>query len=86
VALPEGKDPDELVLEAPEGWPAILQGAKPVVEYVLDVLTRGADLDDSKVKASIARQVLLIDDVADPVERESYRQSMARRLRVDERR
>jgi DNA primase len=86
VALPEGKDPDELVLEAPEGWPAILQGAKPVVEYVLDVLTRGADLDDSKVKASIARQVLpLIEDVADPVERESYRQSMARRLRVDER-
>ncbi|MBM2842570.1 MAG: dnaG, partial [Anaerolineales bacterium] len=86
VALPEGKDPDEIVLASPESWPAILQGAKPVVEYVLDVLTQGADLDDSKVKAAIARQVLpLIEDVADSVEREAYRQSMARRLRVDER-
>jgi DNA primase len=86
VALPEGKDPDEIVLASPESWPAIVQGAKPVVEYVLDVLTQGADLDDSKVKAAIARQVLpLIEDVADPVEREAYRQSMARRLRVDER-
>jgi DNA primase len=86
VALPEGKDPDEIVLASPEAWPAILQGAKPVVEYVLDVLTQGADLNDSKVKAGIARQVLpLIEDVADSVERESYRQSMARRLRVDER-
>ena len=86
VALPEGKDPDEIVLASPESWPGILQGAKPVVEYVLDVLTQGADLDDSKVKAAIARQVLpLIEDVADSVEREAYRQSMARRLRVDER-
>ena len=86
VALPPGKDPDELVIETPEAWPRLLQEAKPVVEYVLDVLTRDVNLDDSKVKAGIARQVLpLIEDVADPVERESYRQSVARRLRVDER-
>jgi DNA primase len=86
MALPEGKDPDEIVLQEPQAWPALVQNAKPVVEYVLDVLTEGADLDDSKVKAGIARQVLpLIEDVADSVEREAYRQSMARRLRVDER-
>ena len=86
VALPQGKDPDELVIETPDAWPALLEGAKPVVEYVLDVLTQGVDLDDPKVKAGIARQVLpLIEDVADPVEREAYRQSVARRLRVDER-
>jgi len=86
VALPEGKDPDEIVLASPASWPKILQQAQPVVDYVLDVLTREADLNDSKVKAEIARQVLpLIEDVADPVEREAYRQTMARRLRVDER-
>ena len=86
AALPAGKDPDEIVAESPEAWPAILEAARPVVEYVLDVLTEGVDLDDPKIKASIARQVLpLIEDVADPVEREAYRQSMARRLRVDER-
>jgi len=86
VGLPAGKDPDEIVAEDPQAWPAIIQQAKPVVEYVLDLLTEGAALDDSKVKADIARQVLpLIEDVADPVEREAYLQSMARRLRVDER-
>jgi DNA primase len=86
AALPEGKDPDEIVAERRDSWPAIVDSAKPVVEYVLDGLTEGADLEDSKVKAAIARQVLpLIEDVADPVEREAYRQSLARRLRVDER-
>jgi DNA primase len=86
MALPPGKDPDELVSETPDAWPRLLQEAKPVVEYVLDVLTQDVDLADSKVKAGIARQVLpLIEDVADPVEREAYRQSVARRLRVDER-
>jgi DNA primase len=53
---------------------------------VLDVLSAERDLEDAKTKAEIARQVLpLIEDVADPVEREAYRQSLARRLRVDER-
>jgi DNA primase len=43
-------------------------------------------LDDPKVKADLAKQILpLIEDVADRVEREAYRQFMARRLKVDER-
>lgn len=86
VALPEGKDPDEVVAEDPQAWPSLLKQAKPVVEYVLDVLTADQDVGDAKVKGQIARQVLpLIEDVADAVEREAYRQSLARRLKVDER-
>ena len=86
VGLPEGRDPDEVVTEDPEAWLALLESAKPIVEYVLDVLTSSSDIDDAKVKASIARQVIpLIEDVADSVEREAYRQSLARRLKVDER-
>ncbi len=86
VALPDGKDPDEVVAEDPQAWPALLRQAKPVVDYVLEVLTADQDLDDAKVKGQIARQVLpLIEDVADAVEREAYRQNLARRLKVDER-
>lgn len=86
VALPIGKDPDEVVEDDPQAWPALLKQAKPVVEYVLDVLTEGQDLEDAKLKGQIARQVLpLIEDVADGVEREAYRQGLARRLKVDER-
>ncbi len=86
LTLPPGKDPDEVVAEDPSAWTAMLGRAQPVVDYVLDGLTAGQDLEQAKVRADIARQVLpLIEDVLDPVERESYRQHLARRLKVDER-
>jgi len=86
VTLPEGLDPDEVVLDDPEAWTGLLEGAQTIVNYVLDVATAARDIEDPKAKAEIARQVmLLIEDVADPVEREVYRQNLARRLKVDER-
>lgn len=86
VTLPGEKDPDEIVLENPEAWRDVLGSAQTVVDYVLDVMSAEYDLDDPKHKAQIARQVLpLIEDVADPVEREAYRQQLSRRLKVDER-
>jgi DNA primase len=86
VTLPPGKDPDEVVAEDRELWGTIVGSAQPVVMYVLDVLARDRNVDDPKVKAEIAQQVLpLIEDVANPVEREGYRQHLARRLKVDER-
>ncbi len=86
VTLPGEKDPDEIVLENPEAWRDVLGSAQTVVDYVLDVMSADYDLDDPKHKAQIARQVLpLIEDVADPVEREAYRQQLSRRLKIDER-
>jgi DNA primase len=86
VILPEGMDPDEVVQEDPDAWPRLLEKAVPIVHYVLDRLSESRDLEDPKAKAEVARQVLpLIEDVVDPVEREAYRQHLARRLRVDER-
>lgn len=86
VTLPGDMDPDEVVAEDPEAWSRLLDSAKTIVDYVLDVLTEGQDVDDPKVKSSIAAQVMpLIEDVVDSVERETYRQHLARRLRVDER-
>lgn len=86
VTLPPDKDPDEVVAEDPAAWERVIQSAQPVVQYVTDVLTRGRDLDDPKVKAELAGQITpLIEDVSDPIERDAYRQNLARRLRVDER-
>ena len=48
-------------------------------------MAENRDLDDAKVKAEIASQILpLIGDVGNSVEREAYRQQLARRLRVGE--
>jgi DNA primase len=86
TTLPEGEDPDEVALRDPNEWAAIVAAAKPVVVHVMETLAAGADLDDPKVKSDVAAQVMpLINDVASPIEREDYRQRLARLIRVDER-
>jgi len=93
MTLPEGLDPDEVISQNPGEWRHLVETAKPVVEYVIDVLT-GKDkpeeekpnLNDPKVKTQIAEIVLpLIGDVPSPIERDAYRQKLARVLKVDER-
>lgn len=86
TTLPDGKDPDEIVLENPEAWRKIIAEAKPVVNHVMDSLAQGQDLADPKVKRSIAEQVLpLIEDVGSTIEREGYRQRLAALLHLDAR-
>ncbi len=86
TTLPEGMDPDEVVNRDPAEWSRILEAARPVVVHVMETLAAGRDLDDPKVRSEIAAQVLpLVEDVPDPVERETYRQRLARLLHVDER-
>jgi DNA primase len=86
TTLPAGMDPDEVVLRDPSEWTNILAAAKPIVIHVMDTLAAAHDLDDPKAKSEIVAQVLpLIEDVPNPVEREDYRQRLARLVRVDER-
>jgi DNA primase len=86
TTLPAGMDPDEVVKRDPEEWKRIVENARPVVVHVMETLAASQDLKDPKVKNQIAAQVLpLIRDVSNPIERDTYRQQLARLLRVDER-
>ncbi len=86
LSMPGGLDPDEYLARHCETWPDLVAGAQPIVEYVISVLTQGRNLADPKVKSEIISQALpLIEDVADPAERDTYRQKLARVLRLDER-
>lgn len=86
TTLPEGMDPDDVVNRDPGEWERILSEAKPIVVHVMETLAKGRDLEDAKVKSDISAQVIpLIEDIPDPVERETYRQGLARLLKVDER-
>jgi DNA primase len=86
VTLPEGQDPDMIIGRDPALWAKLIEQAKPVVAYVIEVATAGLDPDDAKAKSAAAQQVLpLINDVEDALEREHYRQMLARKLGVDER-
>ena len=86
TTLPEGLDPDDVVLKDPEAWQKIVDSAKPIVVHVMEALAAGQDLEDAKVRSSIAARIIpLIEDVPSAVERDTYRQQLARLLKVDER-
>ncbi len=85
TTIPEGMDPDEVVLRDPAEWEAILRDAKPIVQHVMDTLAAGRNLNDPKIKDEIARQIIpLIEDLASPIERDTYRSRLAVMLHVNE--
>ncbi|MCZ7670890.1 MAG: toprim domain-containing protein [Chloroflexi bacterium] len=85
VTLPAGKDPDNIIRQEPAQWPLLLGKAKPVVEYVIGVLTQEMDKGDAKAKTAVARQIIpLIEDITNPVERDHYWQQLAYILGVNE--
>jgi len=86
ASMPDELDPDEIVQRDPQQWKQLIEQAQPIVVHVMETLAVGRDLEDAKVKADISAQVLpLIEDLPNPVERDAYRQRLARFLRVDER-
>jgi DNA primase len=86
TTLPKGMDPDDVVNRDPLEWENLIKSAKPVVVHVMETLMKGRDINDSKIKTEIASQVMaLIEDISNPIERDTYRQQLARQLRVDER-
>ena len=85
AAIPDGLDPDEIVARNKEEWARLMDQAKPIVTYVMETLAAGQNIIDPKVKNQIAAQVLpLIEDLPNALERDTYRQQLARMLRVDE--
>ncbi len=86
ATMPDDLDPDEIVARDKEEWAKLIENAKPIVTHVMETLAAGQNLNDPKVKNQIAAQVLpLIEDLPNALERDTYRQALARMLRVDER-
>jgi DNA primase len=85
ASIPDGMDPDEIVARNKDEWARLMEKAKPIVTYVMETLATGQNIIDPKVKNQIAAQVLpLIEDLPNALERDTYRQQLARMLRVDE--
>ncbi|MBL8097853.1 MAG: DNA primase [Anaerolineales bacterium] len=85
ASIPDDLDPDEIVARDKEEWKTLIENAKPIVTHVMDSLAVGQNLNDPKIKNQIAAQVLpLIDDIGNPLERDTYRQALARMLKVNE--
>ena len=86
VALPRGKDPDELIRSSEaEAWPNAVDSARPVVDHLIAVVSAGLDLLQPRDRSQLVAEVLpAIADVTDPVLRAHYLQRLSRLARVSE--
>ncbi len=86
ITLPQGLDPDELVLEDPQRWEKLLASSQPIVRFYFQHMLSQGDPDEPKTKSRIVDAMLpLLSDIGDSVEREAYAQEIARELRLDPR-
>ncbi len=86
AALPQGKDPDDILRQGLEVWQAVIDSAVPVVEFYFEVVTAKFDLESAKGKSAAVRELIpILREIKDGVEREHYVQKLARLVHVDER-
>ena len=85
ATLPSGRDPDDVIRADPQQWEALIEQAKPFVEFAIDAAVAGADLSNAREKSAVASRVFpLIRAVGDPIARAPYVAMLAERLGVDE--
>ena len=86
LEMPLGRDPDEVILENPDTWRALVSNATPLLDYYFNIQARDVDLQTAQGKSELAKRLLpIIAQVKDNVQRTHYAQELARRTRSDER-
>ena len=85
LALPLGKDPDELIRRDESAWTAALASAKPVIDHLIAVMGSSLDLSDPRNRSQMVAEVLpVIGEVGDPVLQAHYLQRLSRLARTSE--
>ncbi len=84
ISLPDGfKDPDELVQKSVKKWQQAIETAVPAVDWLIEVYKEQFDLSSSQGKRDYSRKLLrVINNLNDPVERETYLKKLADELDV----
>ena len=86
LSLPDGLDPDELVLGDRARWDKLVEEALPVAEHFFQLAMKEADLATAKGKRQVVERLLpVLAAIDNPVERTHYLQRLAQRVRMDER-
>ena len=86
AAMPDGRDPDDVVRADPDLWRTLIDQAKPLVDFYFSVVVREADLTTAQGKgAAVAELAPLIAELDDAIEREHYIQQLSRLVQLDER-
>jgi DNA primase len=86
VRLPDGKDPDEVVREAPDRWREEVRTAQPIVDYLIDFHARQVDLKTPGGKARFIDAIVpTLRAIPNPVMRDAYLQKIHAISGIEER-
>jgi DNA primase len=83
--LPDGRDPDSIVLEdGPDAFSALIDASQPWIDFKIELACKRITGQFAS-KADVARDAMnVIAQVRDPIERDQYIKAMARKLDVSE--
>lgn len=85
ITMPDGLDPDEIILDNPERWEALLATSQPVVRFIFEQLMHEGDYTEPKRKAQIIEEMLpYLLEIRDRTEREAYIREISLRLNLHE--
>jgi DNA primase len=85
VIMPEGRDPDQMIRSDPEGWPALLANAQPLLDYKFEAVSSALDLSQPRQRSQAAEELLpLVAAIGDAVVQAHYLQRLARLAQVRE--
>lgn len=86
AVLPPGQDPDDVAKSGIDRWQALIEQARPILDYLLETVAAQVDPHDPKAKAAAAERILpVIAEVREPIEQAHYRQRLADLLGLSER-
>jgi len=81
VQLPDGQDPDDLIRLKPEQWPALVEMARPFLEFYIDSVTAEMDDTDPRSKSAVVGRIApVLQQVADRIVQAHYVEVLASRL------
>jgi DNA primase len=84
IRLPEGKDPDEVMLEGVDKWQGLVTNAVPLLDFLFEKTIIGLDLSRAGDKAIAVEKLLpVLAGINDPVRQAHYLQKLARLVKVD---
>ena len=87
LQMPEGKDPDDYLRKSPESWEALVDDARMVADFVIDMETAPLNPASSlQERQTVAQQILPILTASEnSLYRQENIQKLARRIRISER-
>lgn len=83
--MPRGKDPDEIILSSRDEWAKLVAAASPLLDYLLESLSKRFDLKTDHGKNSFLERLLPVVARTGMVTRERYLQKLSLLVGMDER-